>query len=102
MPQTEHYEDEIAAQPWFSVAENDIFPEEFERFLWFPEPLRTVMHEAHSELFTVDFWQRMQRRNQRGEILDIYPYPQEDRLPHGDLAPCPPVASNALAQNLSQ
>ena len=95
MPETDDYENEMAAQPWFSVAENDIFPEEFARFLWFPEPLRTVMHEVHSDLFTVDFWQGMQERNRRGEILDIYPYPQEHQLRHDDLPPCGQVGSTA-------
>jgi isocitrate dehydrogenase kinase/phosphatase len=95
MPETDDYEDEMAAQPWFSVAENDIFPEEFARFLWFPEPLRTMMHEVHGDLFTVEFWQGMQERNQRGEILDIYPYPQELRLCHNDLRPCGQVGSTA-------
>ena len=80
LPESASYEDEIAAQPWFSVSDNDIFPEEFERFLWFPEPLRTVMHKFHGRLFTPEFWQGMQERNQGGEILDIFPYPQENRL----------------------
>ncbi len=31
-------EEEIAAEPWFSVRENDIFPEEFLDFLAFPKP----------------------------------------------------------------
>ncbi|MCB9137843.1 MAG: bifunctional isocitrate dehydrogenase kinase/phosphatase [Caldilineaceae bacterium] len=81
MPQSDSYEDELSAQPWFSVAENDIFPEEFEQFLWFPEPLRTVMRRRHGHLFTVEFWQEMQQRIRAGELVDIYPYPDKDRLP---------------------
>ncbi len=50
MPEASSYEDEVADQPWFSVAENDIFPEEFRKFLWFPGPLRKVMEEHHRRL----------------------------------------------------
>ena len=32
MPQPATYEQEIAAEPWFSVRDNDIFPEEFPEF----------------------------------------------------------------------
>jgi isocitrate dehydrogenase kinase/phosphatase len=55
MPESTRYEDELADQPWFSVAENDIFPEEFRKFLWFPAPLRRVMEEHHSRLFQWSF-----------------------------------------------
>ena len=41
LPQSRSYEEEMAAEPWFSVRPNDIFPEEFPRFLAFPEPARS-------------------------------------------------------------
>ncbi len=80
MPQSATYEDEVADQPWFSVAENDIFPEEFRRFLWFPGPLRRVMEDYHGRLFTAEFWQELQQRTLAGELLDFFPYPQEKRF----------------------
>lgn len=80
MPESGRYEDEVADQPWFSVAENDIFPEEFRRFLWFPGPLRAVMEEHHGRLFTAEFWQELQQRTLAGEVLDFFPYPQEKRF----------------------
>jgi isocitrate dehydrogenase kinase/phosphatase len=80
MPVSSTYEDELSDQPWFSVAENDIFPEEFRKFLWFPAPLRKVMEEHHSRLFTVDFWRGLQERTGAGEILDFFPYAQEQRF----------------------
>jgi isocitrate dehydrogenase kinase/phosphatase len=88
MPESSSYEDEMSAQPWFSVGKNDIFPQEFERFLWFPEPLRKVMNEKHGRLFTVEFWQGMQQRILSGEIVDIFPYPEENRLNQQSLPPC--------------
>ena len=80
MPVSSTYEDELSDQPWFSVAENDIFPEEFRKFLWFPAPLRKVMEEHHSQLFTVGFWRGLQERTGAGEILDFFPYDQEQRF----------------------
>jgi isocitrate dehydrogenase kinase/phosphatase len=82
MPQSASYEEEVADQPWYSVGENDIFPEEFRRFLWFPGPLRKVMEEYHGKLFTPEYWQELQERNRAGELLDFFPYPQEKRFHH--------------------
>lgn len=73
-PQARSYEDEIAAEPWFAVNPNDIFPEEFRTFLWFPGPFRQLMEEAHSALYTAQFWQTCQASVRAGEVLDIYPY----------------------------
>lgn len=86
MPAARDYDDEVADQPWFAVAENDIFPEEFRRFLWFPEPLRQVFAEHHGGLFTADYWQELQRRTRAGELIDFYPYDQEQRF-HRHLVP---------------
>lgn len=82
MPEARSYDEELADQPWYAVAENDIFPEEFRRFLWFPAPLRQVMEEHHGHLFTAEFWQELQQRTLAGELLDFYPYAQEKRFPH--------------------
>lgn len=80
MPESRSYDDEMADQPWYSVGENDIFPEEFRRFLWFPAPLRHVMETHHDRLFTAEFWQELQNQTRAGELLDFYPYAQEKRF----------------------
>lgn len=80
LPASRDYDDEIADQPWFPVAPNDIFPEEFRKFLWFPAPLRKVMEEHHGQLFTVEFWQELQRRVRSGEVIDFFPYAPEKRF----------------------
>ncbi|GIK72895.1 MAG: isocitrate dehydrogenase kinase/phosphatase [Chloroflexota bacterium] len=80
MPASRDYDDELSDQPWFPVAENDIFPEEFRKFLWFPAPLRKVMEEHHSQIFTVEFWQALQQRVNTGELLDFFPYDAKKRF----------------------
>jgi len=86
MPPARDYDDEVADQPWFSVAENDIFPEEFRRFLWFPAALRSVFDEHHGWMFTPDYWRELQERTAAGELIDFYPYDVDQRF-HRDLAP---------------
>lgn len=80
LPQARSPEEEMQAQPWFSVEEGDVFPEEWVPFLIPPGPLRDAFMEVHSELLTVDFWKQMQARQERGEVVDVFPYGQDRRL----------------------
>jgi isocitrate dehydrogenase kinase/phosphatase len=76
-------DDEWAGEPTFYVGENDVFPEEFLRFLGLPERLKGAFLTAHGEILTADFWRRMQARHRAGEIVDIFPYREAQRLRHG-------------------
>ena len=80
IPQALHEEDELAAESWFAVGENDVFPEEFPRFLGLRPDLLSSFRQVHGELFETEFWQDMQRRQQAGEIMDFFPYPDSRRL----------------------
>ncbi len=80
MPQAQTDEQEMAAEPWFSVRENDVFPEEFPNFLSFPEPAREALMKQHSDLFRADFWRRMQQKFREGELPELFPYTQDRRL----------------------
>ncbi len=72
--------DAMADQPWFSTGEDDIFPEEFERFLQFQGRDREVFFAHHADLLEVDFWRSMQELNRGGEVIDFFPYPEAVRL----------------------
>ncbi len=80
LPQSRTYEEEMAAEPWFSVRPNDIFPEEFLRFLAFPEPARKVLMERHGDLFRPFYWRSVQEQLRAGELPEILPYAAERRL----------------------
>ena len=80
MPEARTPEDEIAAEPWFSVREHDIFPEEFLQFLSFPEPALAALLQHHREIFRADFWRAIQRLIRAGEIPEVFPYREERRL----------------------
>jgi isocitrate dehydrogenase kinase/phosphatase len=73
-------EDEFAAEPWFHVGEQDVFPEEFRSFLVPPGRLREPFLAAHSDLLDLAFWQGVQRRLAAGEIVDVFPYRRDARL----------------------
>jgi isocitrate dehydrogenase kinase/phosphatase len=80
LPEARTPEEEIAAEPWFSVRENDIFPEEFLQFLSFPEPALAALLQHHREIFGADFWRAIQRQIRAGEIPEVFPYREERRL----------------------
>jgi isocitrate dehydrogenase kinase/phosphatase len=79
-PEASHPDQEMASEPWFSVEEHDVFPEEMRRFLGLEGRLREVFEEHHGELFDVDFWHRMQAAHEGGEVIDFFPYGEERRL----------------------
>jgi isocitrate dehydrogenase kinase/phosphatase len=80
LPETTDPDDEMAAEPWFAVGPDDVFPEEFSRFLGVEGPLRSAFLEAHGSLLTPEWWQKVQRRVAAGELIDIFPYDDQLRL----------------------
>ncbi|MGD2114149.1 MAG: bifunctional isocitrate dehydrogenase kinase/phosphatase [Acidobacteriota bacterium] len=70
----------MADQPWFSAGENDVFPEEFERFLEFQGRDRELFYAHHADLLGVEFWRSMQELERHGEVIDFFPYPESVRL----------------------
>ena len=80
LPEARTPEDEIAAEPWFSVREHDIFPEEFLQFLALPKPALTALLKHHGEIFRADFWRAIQRQIRVGDIPEVFPYRAERRL----------------------
>ena len=80
-PQAIHDEDEFSAEPWFYVAESDVFPEEFPKFIRIPREARDEFMACHGDLFTAAFWKEMQELARSGEVADFFPYPESRRLP---------------------
>ncbi|HEX8679014.1 MAG TPA: bifunctional isocitrate dehydrogenase kinase/phosphatase, partial [Chthoniobacterales bacterium] len=80
IPEPTTPEQEMASEPWYSVRENDIFPEEFPSFLSLPGAAREALMEAHAGIFEADFWRKIQERLRAGEIPRLFPYPADRRL----------------------
>lgn len=80
IPKPRDDEDDLAAEPTFYVGPDDVFPEEFSRFL-LPDPrLREVFWAHHADIFTVKFWRGHQKRLERGEYIDFFPYDTSKRF----------------------
>lgn len=86
LPRARDTSEEMSGEPWFFVGESDVFPEEFPNFLGLDRELRRVFLAAHGEVVTADFWRDMRALHERGEVLDVLPYPPTQRL-DGDGAP---------------
>ena len=80
IPEARGYEDEWAAEPWYSIGPNDIFPEEFPKFLIGRKDIKEMFLRKHSDLYDVQFWQDMQKRLLSGEIISVYSYPESMRF----------------------
>ena len=80
LPGAREGEEETAGEPWFFVGEHDIFPEELLPFLGLRGRLREVFLQAHGELLTGRWWREIKERLLAGEIVDIFPYREEQRL----------------------
>ncbi|ABS25978.1 bifunctional isocitrate dehydrogenase kinase/phosphatase [Anaeromyxobacter sp. Fw109-5] len=76
-------DEETSGEPWFYVGQDDVFPEELLPFLGLAGRLREVFLQAHGDLLTARYWRAIQERIREGEIVDIYPYREEQRLVHG-------------------
>jgi isocitrate dehydrogenase kinase/phosphatase len=86
IPPPPSLEEELAAEPWFFVGEQDIFPEEFGPFLVPPGQLREAFLPAHGDLLDVGFWRDVQARLARGEVVDVFPYRREACLQRNERA----------------
>jgi isocitrate dehydrogenase kinase/phosphatase len=80
MPSPRDDLDEMSAEPWFSVGEDDIFPAELRTFLGLQGQVREAFLRGHSDLFEVDFWRGLQERHRQGEVISFFPYSPERRL----------------------
>lgn len=78
IPEARFPEDEMSAEPWYSVGPHDVFPEEFPRFLFTDPKQRKLFKELHGDLFTAKYWQGLQEAIRQGKVIDVYPYKRKD------------------------
>jgi len=80
IPEARYPEDEFAAEPWYSVAANDVFPEQFATFLFANNRLRQAFMKHHRDLLDADFWVQKQENIKAGIYEDVFPYAQKLRF----------------------
>lgn len=79
-PKPETYEQIYAAEPWYDIAKNDVFPEDFKRWMIGRPDLKEHFLEYHKKLFDPLYWQKIQARIRNRELLHAFPYPEEIRF----------------------
>ncbi len=80
IPPAPDYESELSGEAWYPVRRNDVFPEEFPRFLLVTERIREAFMRYHADLLDAAFWRRTQAAIRNGEVPDFFPYPESMRF----------------------
>lgn len=78
LPAARTEEQELASETWFYVADNDVFPEQFENFLGMSESLKALFMEHHGDLLSAAYWRGIQ---QGLEVSDAQPFSPYTRAP---------------------
>jgi isocitrate dehydrogenase kinase/phosphatase len=80
IPKPKNAQQLMSAEPWYSVAGNDIFPEEFSRFLLANDYIKKPFMKYHADLLDASFWISIQDKIKLGKFEDVFPYPIKYRL----------------------
>ncbi len=73
-------EQEMATEPWYAVAQEDFFPEEFERFVMSHPRMRELFRQHHSDLLDPQWWKDTVIDIDHGKRADVFPYSQKARF----------------------
>lgn len=84
IPEPRNEIEEMASQPWYTVAPNDIFPEEFRLFFSGNQRARKAFDSRHSDLYEARFWQSLQDQISSGYVESFYPYRRKLRFARDD------------------
>ncbi|MCY1355765.1 Isocitrate dehydrogenase kinase/phosphatase [compost metagenome] len=78
IPPPRYPEDEMASEPWYSIAPNDVFPEEFPPFLFADLGQRRLFSKLHGDLYDADYWKSLQAAISAGKVIDVFPYRRKE------------------------
>ena len=80
IPEPHNDDEAMSSDAWYSIAPNDVFPEEFRRFLFGKPRVKALFTQMHGELFTPEYWQGLQDSINDGHVLDVFPYRRKKRF----------------------
>lgn len=80
LPEPRDEDEELYGEAWFYVGANDFFPQEFGKWIGLAREWKEIFMQQHADLFDTPFWLDVQARLRGGEVIDIVPYAQENRL----------------------
>lgn len=79
-PRAQTPDQQMAAEPWYSVGPYDVFPEEFSRFMFGNPRIKQLFTEIHGEIFDPEYWRGLQAAIRDGQLMDVFPYGQNRRF----------------------
>jgi isocitrate dehydrogenase kinase/phosphatase len=80
VPPARDYDDIISDTPWYSVEDNDVFPETFGPFFFANEKDMAIFKENHEELMTPAWWIKVKENIESGKLADVFPYRKNRRF----------------------
>ena len=80
IPPARSYEDEISDTPWYSIGQNDVFPESFAPFFFTDRKDLAVFKRDHADLLDPEWWKNMKKAIGAGDLVDVFPYPVKRRF----------------------
>lgn len=80
IPAPRNHEEEMSAEPYYSIGPHDVFPEQFGGFLVSDPRMRAIFLEYHRDLIDPEFWIDKQRLIGEGREEHVFPYPEESRF----------------------
>jgi isocitrate dehydrogenase kinase/phosphatase len=81
IPEPQNEAQEMATEPWYSIAPNDVFPEQFCLFFSGDPRAKAAFEARHADLYEPATWQAMQSQLRAGKVADVYPYRRKYRFP---------------------
>ena len=85
MPTAGDDEELMNPDTWMYIDKDDIFPEEFIKFLAMDDNLRAVFMKFHGELLTPKFWKEVKAHQLEGKVPTIVPYRRPENTGHQEL-----------------
>jgi isocitrate dehydrogenase kinase/phosphatase len=82
IPPARDYDDIMSDTPWYSIEENDVFPETFGPFFFANEKDMAIFKLDHAELMTPAWWKKVKENIESGNLADVFPYRKNRRFKH--------------------
>ena len=80
IPPPRDFDDVMSDEPWYSVEENDVFPETFGPFFFANKKDMVMFKQDHAELMTAAWWKNTKEDIESGNQADIFPYRKNRRF----------------------
>ena len=80
VPPARDYNDVISDTPWYSVEEDDVFPETFGPFFFADHKDMSYFKQDHAELMTAAWWKQVKENILSGNQADLFPYRKKRRF----------------------